>query len=95
MIPLTITLREQLIVIEQMKNSLANKDENMELLYNYLTSEQFKAKIENIVEAFTTMKDSLDREKRGMEKMWAEREKQLERVINNTTRLYGDMQGLL
>lgn len=94
-VPLTMTLREQLIVIEQMKNSLANKDENMEMLYNYLTSEQFKAKIENIVEAFTTMKDDLDREKRAMEKMWSAREKQLERVIGNTSRLYGDMQWLL
>lgn len=94
-IPLTMTLREQLIVIDTMKNSLVGKDERMEILYNYLTSEQFKAKIENIVEAFTTMKDDLDREKRAMEKMWSAREKQLERVIGNTSRLYGDMQGLL
>ena len=91
-IPLTMTLREQLIVIDTMKNSLVGKDERMEILYNYLTSEQFKAKIENIVEAFTTMKDDLDREKRAMEKMWSAREKQLERVIGNTSRLYGDMQ---
>jgi hypothetical protein len=58
-----------------MKHSLTGKDEKMEVLYNYLTSEQFKAKIENIVEAFSTMKDDLDREKRAMEKIWASREK--------------------
>lgn len=57
--------------------------------------ERVKAKIENIVEAFQTMKDDLDREKRAMEKMWSAREKQLSRVIDNTARLYGDMQGLI
>ncbi len=67
----------------------------MEALYHYLISSEFKAKIENIVEAFQTMKDDLDREKRAMEKMWSAREKQLSRVIDNTARLYGDMQGLI
>ena len=67
----------------------------MEALYHYLISPEFKAKIENIVEAFQTMKDDLDREKRAMEKMWSAREKQLSRVIDNTARLYGDMQGLI
>ena len=67
----------------------------MEVLYNYLISPEFKAKIENIVEASSSMKDDLDREKRAMEKMWSAREKQLGRVIDNTARLYGDMQGLI
>lgn len=94
-IPLTIMLREQLVVIDQMKNSLAGKDEKMEVLYNYLTSEQFKAKIENIVEAFTMMKADLEKEKNAMSRIWSSREKQLDSVIRNTSSLYGDMQGLL
>lgn len=64
----------------------------MEVIYNYLTSTEFRDKIQNIVEAFSTMKIDLDREKRAMEKIWAAREKQLDRVISNTSRLYGDMQ---
>jgi hypothetical protein len=75
-----------------MKNSLAGKDEKMEVIYNYLTSSEFKAKIENIIEAFSGLKDELEREKRAMEKIWASREKQLDRVLSNTSRLYGDMQ---
>ena len=67
----------------------------MEVLYNYLVSPEFKAKIENIIEAFSSMKHDLDREKRSMERMWSAREKQLSRVIDNTARLYGDMQGIL
>ena len=38
---------------------------------------------------------SLDKEKRAMERLWSAREKQLRRVIDNTARLYGDMQGLI
>lgn len=94
-LPLTIALRSHMIELIKMRNSLAWKDEKMEVLYNYLVSSEFKAKIENIIEAFSSMKNDLDREKRSMERMWSAREKQLSRVIDNTARLYGDMQGLL
>lgn len=94
-LPLTIALRAHIIEMAKVRNSVKGKDEKMEVLYNYLISPEFKAKIENIVEAFSTMKDDLDREKRAMEKMWSAREKQLSRVIDNTARLYGDMQWLI
>lgn len=94
-VPLAIALRENLIALMQIKDSFAWKDEKMELMYNYLSSPEFKSKIENIVEAFTSMKEDLESEKRAFEKQWAKREKQLERVILNTTKLYGDMQWLM
>lgn len=94
-IPLTGILRAHMIEMIKVQNSLKGKDEKMEVIYNYLISAEFKAKIENIVEAFSTMKDDLDREKRAMERLWSTREKQLSRVIENTARLYGDMQGLI
>ncbi len=94
-LPLTFALRTHMMELSKTRNSLKGKDEKMEALYHYLISPEFKAKIENIVEAFTTMRDSLDQEKRAMERIWSAREKQLERVISNTSRLYGDMQGLI
>lgn len=94
-VPLAFALRENLISLMQIKESFAGKDEKMEMMYNYLSSPEFKSKIENIVEAFTSMKEDLDAEKRSFEKQWAKREKQLERVITNTSRLYWDMQGLM
>jgi len=65
------------------------------MLYGYLTSTEFRDKIANIIDAFKALKDALESEKRSMERIWAAREKQLERVISNTSRLYGDMQGLI
>ncbi|MDD2916437.1 MAG: DUF2130 domain-containing protein [Candidatus Gracilibacteria bacterium] len=94
-LPLTFALRTHMMELSKTRNSLKGKDEKMEALYHYLISPEFKAKIENIVEAFTSMRDSLDQEKRAMERIWSAREKQLERVISNTSRLYGDMQGLI
>lgn len=67
----------------------------MELLYNYLSSIEFKSKIENIIEAFRSMKEDLEGEKRSMARIWSKREKELERIINNTSFLYGDMQGIM
>lgn len=84
-----------MITMEQVKNSLKGKDEKMDMLYSYLTSTEFRDKIQNVIEAFQSMKESLETEKRSMERIWASREKQLDRVISNTARLYGDMQGLI
>lgn len=92
---LTGVLREQLIRMHQLRGSLIAKDEKMEVLYTYLTSPEFRDKIQNIVESFQLLKSGLDSERRSMERIWATREKQLERIIGNTSRLYGDMHGLL
>ncbi len=94
-IALTGVLREQLIRMHQLRQSLVAKDEKMEVLYTYLTSSEFRDKIQNIVESFQLLKNGLDSERRSMERIWATREKQLERIIGNTSRLYGDMHGLL
>gem|GEM_PF-3096423 len=38
------------------------------------------------------MKEDLETEKRSMQRIWSKREKELERIIGNTSMLYGDMQ---
>ncbi|MFH1704186.1 MAG: DUF2130 domain-containing protein [Nitrospirota bacterium] len=88
-------LRLTLIQVSQATLSSANKDEKMELLYNYLSGPTFRQKVEAIVEAFVAMKEDLDKEKRVMTKNWAKREKQIEKVIMNTAGMYGNMQGII
>ncbi len=94
-LPLTIALRSHLIELSQVKSSLVNRDEKMEVLYNYLSSSQFKNRIENIVLAFKGLKDELEKEKRAYTKIWARREKEIERVMNGTVGMYGDLQGII
>ncbi len=94
-IPLAVSLRNHLIAVNCERQAGVGKNEKMEMLYRYLAGTEFKQKIEGIVEAFTSMQKQLNRERRAMEKIWKEREKQIERVIRNTVGLYGDMQGII
>ena len=43
----------------------------------------------------TIYKGDLEKEKRVYTRQWAQREKQIERVITNTVGMYGDLQGLI
>lgn len=67
----------------------------MELIYRYLSGPEFRHRVEAIVEGFVTMKGDLDSERRAMERTWAKREKQIQRVIHNTSGMYGNLQGLI
>jgi hypothetical protein len=87
--------RFALIKESQLKNSLVGKQEKKEIVWQYLQSNQFRQRVEAIVEAFETLKTDLDKEKRMYANLWAKREKQIEQVISNTVGMYGDMQGLM
>ncbi|MCX5791856.1 MAG: DUF2130 domain-containing protein [Elusimicrobia bacterium] len=92
---LGMALRAGILQLAQVQNALSGKGEKMELIYKYLSGSEFRHRIEAIVEAFVAMKGDLDSEKRAMERTWAKREKQIERVIHNTSGMYGDLQGLI
>jgi len=92
---LATALRAGLIQVFQARMATVSKDEKMEVLYKYLSGPEFKQKVEAIVEAFKSMKEDLEQEKRAMLRIWNKREKEIERVITNTVGVYGDMQGII
>jgi hypothetical protein len=94
-ISLAIALRSQLIQLETTKLAAVGKNEKMEVLYRYLSGTEFKRRVEAIVEAFIEMQDDLQEERRIAERRWSRREKQIQRVISNTSGMYGDFQGLI
>ena len=94
-LPLAAALRQQLMAVSRERTISTGKNEKMEALYGYLAGVEFKQKIEGIIEAFTSMQDQLNKERRAMEKHWKQREKEIERVVKNTAGLYGDMQGII
>ena len=91
---LSAVLREQLIRIHHVLIAQENKSDKMSLLCHFLTSNEFKMQIEAIVEAFSTMQSDLDSEKRAMQKIWKQREKQIEKVLDNTINMYGSIKGI-
>ena len=64
------------------------------MLYNYLTSNEFRMQIEAIVEGFTQMHEDLEKEKRAMEGLWKKREKQIEKVLLNTNHMFNSVKGI-
>ena len=91
---LAYLLRDSLIRIHSAVSTQENKGDKMQMLYNYLTANEFRQNIEAVVEGFLSLKDSIAREKIQMEKIWKEREKQLEKVLLNTTQFYGSIKGI-
>ncbi len=93
-VALTNALRHTIIRIAEAKKAEENKGEKMQMLYSYLTGTEFRQQIETIVEGFLSMKNSISKERIQMEKMWKEREKQLEKVLLSTSGMYGSIKGI-
>lgn len=91
---LTTALRHTIISISETKKAEENRGDKMHLLYDYLTGNEFRQNIETIVEGFLSMKNSIARERIQMEKLWKEREKQLEKVLISTSGMYGSIKGI-
>ncbi|MDZ4148873.1 MAG: DUF2130 domain-containing protein [Flavobacteriaceae bacterium] len=87
-------LRESIVKVNLAISSQENKGDKMQMLYDYLTSNQFRMQIEAIVEGFTSMKIALDGEKRAMQRIWKEREKQIEKVTANTIDMHASIKGI-
>ncbi|WP_291870698.1 DUF2130 domain-containing protein [Maribacter sp.] len=91
---LCAVLRESILQVNNAIITQENKGDKMDLLYDYLTSSTFRMQIEAIVEGFTQMKSDLDSEKRSMQRIWKQREKQIEKVVTNTIDMYGSIKGI-
>jgi hypothetical protein len=87
-------LRESIVQISSAIASQENKGDKMGMLYDFLTSNEFRLQIEAIVEGFTQMKVDLESEQRSMRSNWKKREKQIEKVLLNTTYMYGSIKGI-
>ena len=94
-IPLATVLRDTLADLTYARNSAEGMNEKMQVLYKYITGPQFRQKVEGIIDTFSGMKSQLEREKRAMTKLWKERDKQIDRVVENTSGMYGDFKGVI
>ena len=87
-------LREAVIQISTAVDSQENKGDKMHMLYDYLTGNVFRLQVEAIVEGFTQMKMDLEREKNAMQRIWKQREKQIEKVTLNTIDMHASIKGI-
>ncbi len=91
---LSYVLREHIVKLSHFMQTQENKSDKMSILYSYLTSTEFRMQIEAIVEGFTQMQSDLDSEKRALARIWKQREKQIQKVLDNNTGMYGSIRGI-
>ncbi len=87
-------LRESLIRLQQSVKKEENRTDKMSLLYSYMTGNEFSMQMTAIVDGFIKMKEELDKEKRSLMASWKRREKTIDGVLQNTTEMYGALQGI-
>jgi hypothetical protein len=92
---LALAIRAGLLQVAAARRAGEGQHTKIEMLYDYITSNTFRQRVEAIVESFRTLKENLDKEKRSLQRLWSEREKQIERAIMGTAGLYGDLSGIV
>jgi len=94
-LPLAGVLRRNLMLIAQAKTVAANKDETLEMLYDYLQSDAFRHRFEAFADGVRGMQEDLLTERRSMERIWKKRETQLNKLSLNSSRMFGELQGVM
>ncbi|MDA8118612.1 MAG: DUF2130 domain-containing protein [Gammaproteobacteria bacterium] len=93
-LPVAAILRQSLLELALARQASEGQQTKTEMIYQYLTGPRFRHRVEAIVEAFSTMQEDLDKERKAIMKQWAKREEQIERVMGATVGMYGDLQGI-
>ncbi len=93
-LPVAVALRDTVMEVAAARQAGEGQQTKMEMVYQYLTGPHFRQRVQAIVEAFSSMQEDLDKEKKAITKQWAKREAQIERVMEATVGMYGDLQGI-
>lgn len=93
-LPVAMSLRNMLIEVSTARTAGEGQQTKMEMIYHYLTGPKFRLRVQAIVEAFSSMSDDLTKEKKVILKQWAKREEQINRVMEATVGMYGELQGI-
>ncbi|MCP4612938.1 MAG: DUF2130 domain-containing protein [Planctomycetes bacterium] len=94
-IGLAMALRQSLVNLKRSEIIQANQASLKDVIYNYITSQEFAMHIKAVVSAYKQMQEDLDSEKRSMQRIWKKRETQIQKVMGNVTDIYATIEGLV
>jgi hypothetical protein len=91
---LALLFRQNLVRIGEVLASQENRGDKMQMIYSYVTGNEFKQKLEAAFESYHEMQEDLIKEKTLFTSQWARREKRLLKAMENLVSLYGDVRGI-
>ncbi|MCB0507506.1 MAG: DUF2130 domain-containing protein [Bacteroidetes bacterium] len=91
---LSHVLRQSILKVYAVAKAQENKGDKIHLLYDYLTGNEFTEQWKAIREGFLAMRHSIDSERAQMEKLWKAREKQLDKILLNSSHISGSIEGI-
>lgn len=92
-IVLATLLRKGLLDNVRMKTLAENRGGKADALFNFVTSHEFIQQVEAMVETYQEMMLQITKERVAYEKLWAQREKQTQKLFMSTANIVGSMQG--
>lgn len=87
-------IRDGIIKVFQAQKNQENRGDKMQMIYDYVTGNEFKEQLKAVVEGFSAMRESINQERIQMEKLWKAREKHLDKILLNTTHITGSIEGI-
>jgi len=87
-------LRDAILKHNAWKNTQIGKGNKIERFYEYLTGKEFRENVTTLVTVFNQMQQDLLKERTVMTANWEKRQAQIEKVISNTSSIYGTIQGI-
>lgn len=88
-------LRDCLLQIAIARSSASHKDERLQAIYEYITSEAFRHKFESHFESVRELREDLEAERRAMERIWKKREIQIQRLDRSASQMFGEIEGIV
>ena len=88
-------LRQHLLQLADLKRAMVGRDDKMQVVYAYLVSEQFRDRVQRIVDTWEALEHQVTREENAMQKQWKERRKQLRVMIDVTNDMYTDISAVI
>lgn len=88
-------LRDSILQVAIAKSSASHKDDKLQEIYEYISSEAFRHKFESHFESVKVLRDDLESERRAMERIWKKREIQIQRLDRSASQMFGEFQGII
>jgi len=93
-LPVATMIRQMVTEVAAVKLTREGQASKAEIMYDYLTGSQFKARVQAVVERVKEMSEDLEKERTALTRIWAKREGQIKGAVTAMAGMYGDLQSI-